>query len=93
VANIRTEGVPDGVDIANIKAALAAVEGVPGIHDLHVWSISSGKTSLAVYVVHAATLAPAIMVERMRGTAIVSCFQLLDARCRARRSGTAMPFE
>ena len=31
--------------------ALRAMPGVASIHDLHVWSISSGKVSLTVHVV------------------------------------------
>ena len=49
--NILLEGVPEGVGIAEIGAAIRARPGVASIHDLHVWSISSGKTSLSVHVV------------------------------------------
>lgn len=49
--NILLEGVPDGVDIAIIEKALLSLEGVESIHDLHVWAISSGKTSLSVHMV------------------------------------------
>ncbi len=49
--NILLEGVPEGLGIAEIGAAIRAKPGVTGIHDLHVWSISSGKTSLSVHVV------------------------------------------
>ena len=49
--NILLEGVPDGVDLPAIKNALLGLEGVESIHDLHVWAISSGKTSLSVHLV------------------------------------------
>ncbi len=54
--NVLLEGVPEGVGIAEISTAISSRPGVASIHDLHVWSISSGKTSLSVHVV--ATDAP-----------------------------------
>lgn len=49
--NILLEGVPEGVDLPAIENALLGLEGVASIHDLHVWAISSGKTSLSVHLV------------------------------------------
>jgi len=49
--NILLEGVPDDVDIEEVRACLLAVPGVVSIHDLHVWALTSGKTSLTVHVV------------------------------------------
>jgi cobalt-zinc-cadmium efflux system protein len=49
--NVLLEGVPEGVGVDEISAAICKQSGVDSIHDLHVWSISSGKTSLSVHVV------------------------------------------
>lgn len=49
--NILLEGVPRDVDLAAIERALLSLEGVQSIHDLHVWAITSGKTSLSVHLV------------------------------------------
>lgn len=49
--NILLEGVPEGVDVAVVKKTLLSLDGVESIHDLHVWAISSGKTSLSVHLV------------------------------------------
>lgn len=49
--NVLLEGVPEGLGLAEVEAAILAQPGVASIHDLHVWSISSGKASLAVHVV------------------------------------------
>lgn len=49
--NVLLEGVPQDLAIADVEAALRGVPGVAGLHDLHVWAISSGKTSLTVHVV------------------------------------------
>lgn len=49
--NILVEGVPEGVELEKIEEALAKVDGVESVHDLHVWAISSGKLSLTAHVV------------------------------------------
>ena len=50
--NILLEGVPQGIDVAEVMGAMTAVAGVQGVHDLHVWSLTSGKASLTAHVVH-----------------------------------------
>lgn len=49
--NILLEGVPEDVDLAKVKEALLGVPGVKSLHDLHVWSVTSGKTTLTVHLV------------------------------------------
>jgi cobalt-zinc-cadmium efflux system protein len=49
--NVLLEGVPEGLGIAEVKDAIAGVPGVASVHDLHVWSITSGKASLTAHVV------------------------------------------
>ena len=49
--NVLLEGVPEGVDLAAIEGSLLAVAGVRDVHDLHVWAIGSGKTSLTAHLV------------------------------------------
>lgn len=49
--NILLEGVPEGIELQQIQAALENVPGVRAVHDLHVWAITSGKNSLTAHVV------------------------------------------
>lgn len=49
--NILLEGVPDGVDVAQVTQAMTQVEGVQSVHDLHIWALTSGKSSLTAHVV------------------------------------------
>ena len=42
VTHILLEGAPAGKDIALIECALNQIPGVVGVHDLHVWTITSG---------------------------------------------------
>jgi cobalt-zinc-cadmium efflux system protein len=48
---VLLEGVPSGMDLAGIGRSMAAVEGVGSVHDLHVWSVSSGEVALSAHVV------------------------------------------
>jgi cobalt-zinc-cadmium efflux system protein len=50
-AHVLMEGVPQGMDLVEIGRSMAAVEGVGSVHDLHVWSVSSGAASLSAHVV------------------------------------------
>jgi len=45
------EGVPTGMQVEQIDQALRAVPGVAGLHDLHVWALSSGRNSLSAHIV------------------------------------------
>ena len=54
--NILLEGVPEEIEIEAVRETLAAVPGVLGLHDLHVWALSSGKVSLTVHLVNDETV-------------------------------------
>lgn len=49
--NVLLEGVPNGIDLQKVEQAILKVEGVRTIHDLHVWSVTSGKNVMSVHVV------------------------------------------
>lgn len=51
--NILLEGVPEDIDIDEVHRALTSIPGVMSLHDLHVWSVTSGKTTLTVHLVTA----------------------------------------
>jgi len=40
---ILSESSPSHIDVDELRAALAAVDGVTGVHDLHVWTLVPGK--------------------------------------------------
>ncbi len=50
-ADILMEATPKHIDLHEVSRALEEHPGVEGIHDLHIWSISSGFFSLSVHVV------------------------------------------
>ena len=48
---ILLEGSPPGTDVGEVGRAMASVPGVSQVHDLHVWTITSGFPALAAHVV------------------------------------------
>lgn len=49
--NVLLEGVPEGMELQKLHDALAALPGVREVHDLHVWSLTSGRNSMTVHLV------------------------------------------
>lgn len=47
---VLLEGTPAGIDLAAVRDAIDKVPGVAGVHDLHVWAITSGVNALSVHV-------------------------------------------
>ena len=48
--NILLEGAPRGMNLARIAEAIAAIEGVLQVHDLHVWSLGSESHALSCHI-------------------------------------------
>jgi cobalt-zinc-cadmium efflux system protein len=48
--NILLEGAPKGIDPRELGRRLAEAPGVVEVHDLHVWTITSGFPSLSAHV-------------------------------------------
>jgi cobalt-zinc-cadmium efflux system protein len=49
--NVLMEGTPENVEFADVDQAMLAVPGVKGVHDLHIWAISSSDLALSAHVV------------------------------------------
>ena len=48
--DVLLEAAPRGVVVAEVRRAMDAVPGVEGVHDLHVWTVTSGLTALSAHV-------------------------------------------
>ena len=44
-------GVPEGIDLDQVEAALGELDGVETVHDLHVWPLSTTETALTAHIV------------------------------------------
>ena len=51
---VLLEGAPEGIDAREVGAAIASAQGVVGVHDLHLWTITSGFPALSAHVLVAA---------------------------------------
>lgn len=49
--HVLMEGTPKNVDLEQVAQAIEALPAVKSIHDLHVWSITSGKNAMSGHVV------------------------------------------
>src|SRR6185503_9042003 len=49
--NVLLEGTPPHLELAEIEAAMLAVAGVRHVHDLHVWTLTSGREAMSAHVV------------------------------------------
>ncbi len=48
--NVLMEAVPDGVDYREVGRALAGLDGVVSVHDLHVWQMSAERRALSAHL-------------------------------------------
>ena len=49
--DVLLEGVPAHLDFSEVNQALGQVSGVAAVHDLHVWTITSGLVALSCHIV------------------------------------------
>ena len=48
--NILLEGLPRGLHLCDVAGSIGAIEGVLGVHDLHIWSLGSNTHALSCHV-------------------------------------------
>jgi cobalt-zinc-cadmium efflux system protein len=65
---VLMESAPRGIDVDEVHRAMRAVPGVLAVHDLHVWSITTGLDCLSAHVVAAESHAPAALLKALRDT-------------------------
>jgi cobalt-zinc-cadmium efflux system protein len=51
VVGVLMEWAPSHIDVPEVERSIAALPGVLAVHDLHIWTISSGRISLSGHVV------------------------------------------
>src|SRR5262245_3378272 len=49
--DILLEGTPAHINIVSLREQLGCVEGVDSVHDLHVWTLTSGVLAMSCHVV------------------------------------------
>ena len=54
--NVLLEGTPRHIELAAVENTILQTTGVAGVHDLHVWTISSGIDALSAHINHDASV-------------------------------------
>ena len=49
--NLSMNAVPQGISIDDVRGYLQNLPGVAGVHDLHIWAMSTTETALTVHLV------------------------------------------
>jgi len=64
--NVLLEGTPAHINLAAVEEAILETDGVSDVHDLHVWTITSGREALSAHVIHAYSISQPILLQELR---------------------------
>jgi cobalt-zinc-cadmium efflux system protein len=64
--NVLLEGTPAHINLAAVEEAIMETEGVSNVHDLHVWTITSGREALSAHVIHAYSISQPNLLKELR---------------------------
>ncbi|HET6574118.1 MAG TPA: cation diffusion facilitator family transporter [Fimbriiglobus sp.] len=64
--SVLMESAPRGIDVDEVRDVIRAVPGVLSVHDLHVWSITTGMPSLSAHVVAEDGQPQAALLKRLQ---------------------------
>ncbi|HLL99548.1 MAG TPA: cation diffusion facilitator family transporter, partial [Pyrinomonadaceae bacterium] len=64
--NVLLEGTPAHINLAAVEDAILETEGVSGVHDLHIWTITSGLEALSAHVRHDERIVQAELLKNLR---------------------------
>jgi cobalt-zinc-cadmium efflux system protein len=64
--NILLEGTPAHINLAAVEDAILQTDGVQDVHDLHIWTITSGREALSAHVIHLETISQAQLLQELR---------------------------
>ncbi|MDT5295157.1 MAG: cobalt-zinc-cadmium efflux system protein [Acidobacteriota bacterium] len=64
--NVLLEGTPAHINLAAVEDVILETAGVEDVHDLHVWTITSGREALSAHVRHAHAVSPPELLRSLR---------------------------
>jgi cobalt-zinc-cadmium efflux system protein len=64
--NVLLEGTPAHINLAAVEEKILETEGVEGVHDLHIWTITSGLEALSAHILHDGSVAHSELLKRLR---------------------------
>jgi cobalt-zinc-cadmium efflux system protein len=63
---ILLQSAPEHIDLDRLATELSSLEGVVGVHDLHVWTLTSEMDAASVHLVTSATADSHAVLDRAR---------------------------
>lgn len=84
--NVLLEGVPAGLKLNDVREAIASVDGVAGIHDLHLWSMAGDEASLTAHITLADN-ADAVAVRSQVENRLAERFSIHHTTIQVERAG------
>ena len=66
VVGVLLEGTPSDVNLTALREAITRVSSVADVHDLHVWSLTSGVNAMSAHVVTADGAIPDTLLAHVR---------------------------
>ena len=64
--NVLLEGTPSHINLRAVEQTIMQTEAVENVHDLHVWTITSGMEALSVHIVHLESAPQAELLRNIR---------------------------
>src|SRR6266702_1729720 len=64
--NVLLEGTPAHINLAAVEDAILQTDGVADVHDLHIWTITSGREALSAHVIHAQSISQPGLLKELR---------------------------
>ena len=64
--NVLLEGTPRHINLGAVESTILDTAGVGGVHDLHVWTISSGIEALSAHITHDDSVAHSELLVAVR---------------------------
>jgi cobalt-zinc-cadmium efflux system protein len=84
--DVLMEAAPLGIDVERLGTMMAAVEGVVEVHDLHVWTVTSGFPAVAAHVTVRGDCEPS-MVRRELAALVREGFGVDHSTLQVERTG------
>ena len=64
--NVLLEGTPSHINLKAVEEAIRQTNDVADVHDLHVWTITSGMEALSVHVIHQKDVSQKVLLQNIR---------------------------
>lgn len=64
--NVLLEGTPAHINLGAVEGAIRETGGVEDVHDLHVWTITSGREALSAHIIHTHATIQSELLKELR---------------------------